>query len=61
MINVGLWRILNLPLIVHDIPQYFDDNLGVNQRHWRRSGNFIVNFEHASHFFLVVLLLTLNK
>ena len=26
----------------------------------RRSGVFIVNFEHISHFFLVFLLLTLN-
>ena len=29
-------------------------------RHWRVSGIFIVNFEHISHFVLVVLLLTLN-
>ena len=28
--------------------------------HWRRSGIFIVNFEHISHFVLVFLLLTLN-
>ena len=28
---------------------------------WRRSGVFIVNFEHISHLFLVFLLLTLNK
>ena len=27
----------------------------------RRSGVFIVNFEHVSHLFLVFLLLTLNK
>ena len=26
----------------------------------RRSGVFIVNFEHVSHLFLVFLLLTLN-
>ena len=30
------------------------------ERHWRRSGVFIVNFEHISHLFLVFLLLTLN-
>ena len=30
-----------------------------NKRHWRRSGFFIVNFEHISHL-LVFLLLTLN-
>ena len=30
-------------------------------RHRRRSGVFIVNFEHILHFFLVFLLLTLNK
>ena len=28
---------------------------------WRRSGVFIVNFEHISHLFLLFLLLTLNK
>ena len=27
----------------------------------RRSGIFIINFEHLSHFFLVFLLLALNK
>ena len=32
------------------------------ERHQRRrSGVFIVNFEHISHLFLVFLLLTLNK
>ena len=30
------------------------------QRHWRRSGVFIVNFEHISHLPLMFLLLTLN-
>ena len=30
-------------------------------RHWRRSGIFIVNFEHISHLVLVFLLLTLSK
>ena len=30
-------------------------------RHSRRSGDFIVNFEHISHLFLVYLLLILNK
>ena len=29
-------------------------------RQWRRSGAFIVNFEHISHFVIVFLLLTLN-
>ena len=28
---------------------------------WRRSGVFIVNFEHISHLAIVVLLLTLNR
>ena len=31
------------------------------QRHWGRSADFIVNFEHISHLFLVFLLLILNK
>ena len=30
------------------------------KRQWRRSGVFIVNFEHISHLVLVFLLLTLN-
>ena len=30
------------------------------RRQWRRSGVFIVNFEHISHLVLVFLLLTLN-
>ena len=29
--------------------------------HWRRSGVFIVNFEHVFYLFLVFLLLTLKK
>ena len=28
------------------------------QHHWRRSGVFVVNFEHISHLVLVFLLLT---
>ena len=31
-----------------------------SERHWRRSGAFIVNFEDISHLALVCLLLTLN-
>ena len=31
-----------------------------NSRTWRRSGIFIVNFEHISHLVLVFLLLTLK-
>ena len=31
------------------------------QRQWRRSGVFIVNFEHISHLVLVFLLLTLSR
>ena len=30
------------------------------RRQWHRSGNFLVNFEHISHLFLVFLLVTLN-
>ena len=30
------------------------------ERRWRRSGIFIVNFEHISHLVLVFLLLNLN-
>ena len=32
----------------------------MQRRHWRRSGVFIVNFEHISHLDLVFLVLTLN-
>ena len=31
------------------------------RRHWRRSGAFIVDFRHFAIYFLVFLLLTLNK
>ena len=31
------------------------------RRHWRRSGVFIVNSEHITHLFLVLLLLNLSK
>ena len=31
------------------------------QSQWRRSGIFIVNFEHISHLVLVFLLLTLSR
>ena len=31
------------------------------RRQWRRSGAFIVNFEHISHLILVFLLLTLSR
>ena len=31
------------------------------RRQWRRSGVFIIKFEHISHLVLVFLLLTLNK
>ena len=33
----------------------------LERRHWRRSGVFIVNFEHVSLLFLLLLLLTLSK
>ena len=33
----------------------------LERRHWRRSGVFIVNFEHISHLVLVFLLLTLSE
>ena len=31
------------------------------QMYWRRSGIFIVNFEHISHLILLFLLLTLSR
>ena len=35
--------------------------LKVEKPHWRRSGVFIVNFEHILHLFVVFLLLNLGK
>ena len=37
------------------------DNKDIRTRHFCRSSVFIVNFEHISHLFLVLLLLTLNR
>ena len=34
--------------------------LTANTRQWRRSGVFVVNFEHISHLAQMFLLLTLN-
>ena len=39
----------------------FKLTIKTEQHHWRRSGVFIVNFEHISHLFLLFLLLTLRK
>ena len=36
-----------------------NNNDAINQ--WRRSGIFIVNFEHISHLVLVFLFLTLSR
>ena len=33
----------------------------LERRNERRSSVFIVNFQHISHFFQILLLLTLNK
>ena len=38
----------------------FFEKLYQNQRQWRRSNVFIVNFEHILHLVLVFLLLTLS-
>ena len=37
------------------------NNKDTERRHWRRSGVFIVNFEHILHLVLVFVLLTLSK
>ena len=37
------------------------NNKNTERRQWRRSGVFIVNLEHIWHFFLVFLLLDLNR
>ena len=37
------------------------NNKDTRKRPWRRSGIFIVNFEHISHLALVFLLLTLSR
>ena len=37
------------------------NNKNTKTKSWRRFGAFIVNFEHISHSFLMLLLLSLNK
>ena len=37
------------------------NNKDTRRRQWRRSGVFIVNFEHISHPILVFPLLTLSR
>ena len=39
----------------------FSLRISLLRRHWRRSGVFIVDFEHISHLVLVFLLLTLSR
>ena len=36
------------------------NNIDTRKSHWRRSGIFIVNFEHISQPVLALLLITLN-
>ena len=42
------------------IRQLAAQSFATDPSQWRRSGIFIVNFEHISHLVLVFLLLTLN-
>ena len=48
----------NLPSINGYSKVNSKDTKMTEQRHWRFSGIFIVNFEHISHHILVYLLLT---
>ena len=52
---------LTISLKLNSNVNHFNNNFGDNNfGQWRRSGVFIVNFEHISHLVLVFLLLTLN-
>ena len=52
----------NLILNLNPANNYmFKVNNRNTRRHWRRSGIFIVNFEHISHLALLFLLLTLSR
>ena len=53
----GQWPAL--PMVNGQLSQWPMANGQVSQ--WRRSGVFIVNFEHISHLVLVFLLLTLSR
>ena len=48
----GVKTVISYQYRHHYWPQYVTDSL---------AGVFIVNFEHISHIFLLLLLLTLNK
>ena len=52
---------LLIPLKTSENQRFSDIFRGIKREHWkRRSGVFIVIFEHISHLVLVFLLLTLN-
>ena len=44
----------------HKVRFLFNYPVSIYMLHWRRSGVFIVNFEHISYLVLVFLLITLN-
>ena len=52
---------VNLTCLMLTLSRFLHTNQPQGQRHRRHSNVFIVNFEHISHYFLVFLLLTLNR
>ena len=60
LLNNGFNYVVKIPSqLTFTCSKLIIETLGKSQ--WRRSGVFIVNYEHISHLFLVFLLLTLNK
>ena len=58
--KMGYWSLLHKLVSPQTIKMHFSRTVET-QRHWRRSGVFIINFKHTSHLFLVFLLIILNK
>ena len=58
-----VWIIVNFELNAANMYSFKVNNKNTRKKGkiCRRSGVFIVNFEHVLHLFLVFLLLTLNK
>ena len=63
-LSVFVRPLLSIHVRTHFKPIFFDpsppSSMWTSWRHCRRSGIFIVNFEHISNLFLVILLLTLS-
>ena len=71
LLRAPIWRTSGSDCFYMLLPSYVFECLCINPeskilpgfrvRHWRRSGLFIVNFEHISQLALLFLLLTLSR